>query len=238
MDDMKMKKSLLIVERGKGPVLTRRGFMDKAGWGAMGLAGATLLGAPPARAAKSDPMVEFIRTSCGDDNKGPRILVGYASLCGTTGGVAEAIGKRLCKAGARVDVKLMKDVMDPSEYDGFVLGSAIQGGRWLPAGIRFVGRHKEVLKEAPVAYFITCLAMSEDTAASRKLAETYVKHPLRKARKVEPVGLGTFAGAVDYARLPKRYHAIMKRIVAEECDYRNWDAIGAWAESIAPALLK
>jgi menaquinone-dependent protoporphyrinogen IX oxidase len=39
-----------------------------------------------------------------------KILVCYASRAGSTGGVAEAIGKTLSESGASVDVRLMKDV--------------------------------------------------------------------------------------------------------------------------------
>jgi len=235
VNDQKSKYSSLVMNsKREEAVLTRRRFMEGAG--ATGLA--LLGGAPLSRAASSDPVVEFIQTSCGEENnEGPRILVGYASCCGSTGGIADAIGRHLCKAGARVDVKLIKEVDDPVGYDAFVLGSAIQAGRWLPESSAFLRRNKEVLQQVPVAYFIACLAMSEDTPRNRKIAENYVKYPLRKLPRVEPVGMGTFAGAVDYEKMPKKYRGIMKRIGAVDGDYRRWDVIRAWTESIAPKLM-
>src|SRR4030066_1705558 len=66
-----------------------------------------------AQAAK----VEFPESSCGLEKKtGKKVLVAYASYCGTTGGVAEAIGNVLCNRGAVGDVRLVKNVGDLSSY--------------------------------------------------------------------------------------------------------------------------
>ena len=50
------------------------------------------------------------------------ILIAYASFCGTTAGVAQAIGRVLSDQGAKVEVRLLKNVNDVSSYDGAVLG--------------------------------------------------------------------------------------------------------------------
>ena len=52
-----------------------------------------------------------------------KILVTYASRCGTTAGVDEAIGKTLAEGGAQVDVLPMKEVSDLSTYHSVVAGS-------------------------------------------------------------------------------------------------------------------
>lgn len=231
MDDAKRKTADI------GPGIrgfTRRGFMSAAA----GLAGAAV-GAPLARAAADDPVINFIQTGCGEKKQaGPRILVGYASRCGTTGAIAETIGKRLCGAGARVDIRLIGEVDDPEPYDAFVLGSAIQAGQWLHEANSFLGRNKDVLARAPVAYFIVCLALSKETPQARKIARKYAQRPLLRARKVDPVSTGAFAGAVYYAKMPKRYHGAMKRIHPGDGDYRDYDAIALWADRIAPMLMQ
>ena len=43
---------------------------------------------------------------------GDRILIAYASKCGSTGEVAQAIGQVLCDAGATVNVRRVQDVKD------------------------------------------------------------------------------------------------------------------------------
>ncbi len=47
------------------------------------------------------------------EDNGQKILVAYASKYGSTGGVADAIGKGLCSKGAAVDVLLMKNAVKP-----------------------------------------------------------------------------------------------------------------------------
>jgi len=211
-------------------LVTRRGFLATSATVAVGLAA-------PAWAAKGDPVIEFARESCGPETARPRILVGYASCCGTTGGIAQVIGQRLSTAGARVDVQLMKEVKDPSVYNGMVLGSAIHAGQWLSEGLKFIDKHQELLASRKVAYFIACLALSEDTAKNRHIADNYLRPVLAKAPAVKPVALEAFAGAVFYNKMPKRYVPIMKRIAPEDGDYRNWDAIRAWADGLVPAMI-
>jgi len=211
-------------------LVTRRGFLITGATAAAGIAA-------PSWAAKGDPVIEFARENCGAETARPRILVGYASCCGTTGGIAQAIGQRLCSAGARVDVQLMKEVKDPSVYDGMVLGSAIHAGQWLSEGLRFIDKHQKLLASRKVAYFIACLALSEDSTKNRHIADNYLRPVLAKAPAVKPVALEAFAGAVFYNKMPRRYVPIMKRIAPNDGDYRNWGAIRAWADELAKAMI-
>lgn len=61
-----------------------------------------------------------------------RILVGYATRNGSTTGVAEKIGETLGERGYSVDVVPLKERSSPEGYDAVVLGSAVNGGQWLP----------------------------------------------------------------------------------------------------------
>ncbi len=223
---MKENKRLL----GQAQV-TRRGFL---------VAGATVGAgfAAPVWAAAGDPVIEFARESCGAEAARPRILVGYASLCGSTGEIAAAIGKRLCAANARVDVRHLPEVTDLDGYDAFVIGAPIHGGMWMSEAMKFLRNRQDALAKAPVAYFIDCMALSSDKEESRKLAQKYVERPLKLVPKIKPVALGMFAGKVDYAKMPKRYRAVMRRIVAQDTDSRNWEAIGKWGEELASQLTR
>ena len=223
------------MKTGKQGELDRRGFVRQAGLGAAGLAGAAILPAA-ARAAAGDPVIDFARLSCGD--AGPRILVGYASMCGSTGEIAAAIGKKLCAAGARADVRHLPDVTDLAGYSAFVIGSPIHGGMWMNEAMTFIRANQDALAQAPVAYFIACMAMATDSEGSRKMAKEYVGRPLTLVPKIKPVALGTFAGKVDYAKMPKRYEAVMRRIVPRDQDSRDWQKIDAWGAELAGQLIK
>jgi len=49
-------------------------------------------------------------------------------------------------------------------------------------------------------------------------------------------GVGLFAGALDYTRLPLLYRLIVKAMEQPVDDFRNWEAIRAWAGELAPHL--
>ena len=203
------------------------------------LIGGTVLGSElffphNVRAAK----VEYPESSCGLEKKsGKKVLVAYASHCGTTGGVAEAIGKVLCDRGAVVDVRLVGNVNDLSSYQAVILGSAIRMGKWLPETVEFLKKHQDALSRVPVAYFVVCLTMKDDTADNRRKALAFLDPVRKQVPQVKPVDIGLFAGAVDFKKLSFVYSLMLKVKGAPEGDFRNWETIRTWATSIRPALL-
>jgi menaquinone-dependent protoporphyrinogen oxidase len=85
------------------------------------------------------PSVTLTESTYGEQNISKRILVTYASKCGSTGEVADAIGKTLTQTGARVEVLPLKKVTDLSGYQAVFVGSAIRVAKWLPEAVDFVG---------------------------------------------------------------------------------------------------
>jgi menaquinone-dependent protoporphyrinogen oxidase len=157
-----------------------------------------------------------------------KVLVTYATKAGSTGEVAEAIGQALCAGGAAVvvDVKPVKEVSDVSGYSGVVVGSAIRMGRWLPEAVKFVESQKAALAVMPVAYFQVSGFLKEDTPENRQEAATYLGAVRALA---EPVSEGLFAGKMDYSKLSFFDRTIAKIVGSAEGDWRDWDAIRAWA---------
>jgi menaquinone-dependent protoporphyrinogen oxidase len=181
-------------------------------------------------------------SSCGQEHTtSKKVLVAYFSYCGTTGGVAEAIGQVLCDKGATVDVRLMENISDVSSYQAFVIGSAVRSSSWWPEAIEFLERNKEELSRKPVAYFLTCLALYQDTEASRQTARSYMDPVLQAVPHVKPMEMGCFAGALDYSKLNLMYRTVMKSKMKKrgvpEGDFRDWDTIRSWAEGLCPRLL-
>ncbi|MBN1934401.1 MAG: flavodoxin domain-containing protein [Anaerolineae bacterium] len=182
------------------------------------------------------PPADMAQSSCGkEENVTKKVLVAYASKCGSTGEIAQAVGDVLCESGAEVDVKPVKAVTSLSGYDAVIVGTAIRMGQCLPEAKRFVEKHKEDLSKVPLAYFAACLAPTATDEAERKQAETYLD--ALKAI-VKPAAEGVFAGKMDSKKLSLLFRLMMNMAKMEEGDFRDWAAIKAWAQEIQPVLLK
>ena len=186
-------------------------------------------------AASEKPGSEFIESSC--QNAGTikkRILISYASRCGSTGGVAEAMGQALCGMGASADIRLVANVNDLSPYHAVIVGSAIRRGKWLPEAVGFVKDNQDILGRLPIAYFVVCLTMRDNTAENRSKVMAYLDPVRKEAPKIQPVAVGLFPGAVNFGKLSFVDTMMLKAKGVSEGDYRDWPAVKAWASDVGP----
>jgi menaquinone-dependent protoporphyrinogen oxidase len=174
--------------------------------------------------------IKFPEGSCGGKkNMEKRVLVTYASQYGSTGGVADAIGKELCSKEVATDVVLIKNASNVSSYQGVVIGSAIYRGKWLPEAVDFVENNRDILRQVPVAYFLVCMTLSHPTEENRTEVLSYMDPIIKTVPEIRPVGIGTFAGAMDYNNLSWLNKKILKSKGTPEGDFRDWNAIRTWA---------
>jgi len=165
-----------------------------------------------------------------------KILVAYATKAGSTAEVAAEIGRVMeSKGGCKVDVHPVGKLKEVSEYDAVIIGSAIRAGKWLPKATKFVEKHRDALSQVPVAYFIVCLTMVEDTEEKRREVAAYLD-PVCEV--VQPVDMGLFAGVMDYSKLPFILRLMMKKMKASEGDFRDREAIRAWASQVHDGLMQ
>jgi menaquinone-dependent protoporphyrinogen oxidase len=167
-----------------------------------------------------------------------QVLVVYASSFGATRGIAERIADTLRRRGIEVDLHSADEsgVAAAPGYSAYIVGSAIHGGRWLPAAQEFVARNESVLAARPTWLF-----------SSGPIGERYVhveqpdpKDVARFRRTIRPRDHVVFAGAFDPATADMSRLGWLERNVAgrlmPQGDYRDWPAIEAWANGIAQEL--
>ena len=161
------------------------------------------------------------------------ILVAYATRYGSTAEVAEAVGDELRKAGAEVDVQPIDDIQDLSRYQAVIIGSPIYMGKWLPEAQVFVERHQQHLRGIPVAYFAVGLTIMGGTPDAIRKAEASMG---QVRMLVNPVDIGIFPGRLESSRLSVADRAITKLIRAKTGDFRDWEAVRAWAQTLRPKI--
>jgi len=163
------------------------------------------------------------------------ILVAYATRYGSTAEVAEAVGDELRKAGAEVDVQPIDDIQDLSRYQAVIIGSPIYMGKWLPEAQVFVERHQQHLRGIPVAYFAVGLTIMGGTPDAIRKAEASMG---QVRMLVNPVDIGIFPGRLESSRLSVADRAITKLIRAKTGDFRDWEAVRAWAQALRPKIAR
>ncbi len=204
--------------------IDRRGFLALSA----GLIAAIAFGSIPKLGRAGE--IQFSEGRCGGDkNTEKRVLVTYASKYGSTGGVADAIGKELCGKGLAADVALISNAGDLGLYQGVVVGSAIYRGKWMPEATAFVEKNRGILSRMPVAYFLVCMTLARPTEKTRAEALSYMNPTMEAVPEIRPVGIGTFAGALDYSKLSWLNKKILKAKGTPEGDFRDWNSIRAWA---------
>ncbi len=161
-----------------------------------------------------------------------KILLAYGTAAGSTAEVAQAIADELTAADAQVDVEPVGSVNNLAGYDAVVVGTAVRMFHILGKTRRFMRKHRKTLQNLPVAYFLVCLTMGEETPKNIQKATDYAK-PMVEIKA--PVSLGLFGGCIDHEKLTDMFGKSMRSL--PEQDHRDWDKIRAWAREIYPQLL-
>ncbi len=172
------------------------------------------------------------------------ILVAYASKYGATQGIAERIAEKLTASGQQAQARPAHSVRDLTGYDAFVIGSAAYMGSWLKEATEFVRRNQAILAIRPVWLFSSGPLGTATTDAQGRdlLVVSAPKEFAEFNESIKPRATHVFYGALDPAKLGFSERLIRRmpagRTLLPEGDFRNWQAIEAWAESIAHELAR
>lgn len=159
------------------------------------------------------------------------VMVACASKHGATEGIALAIADRLRQQGLDVVAERVADVSDLHGVQAVVLGSAVYAGSWLKEATEFAEGNAEVLSTMPVWLFSSGplgTEVHDEEEQPRQLAEL--------TRTLHPKGHRVFFGALDHDKLGFGERMMVKAVKAPQGDFRDWDAIEAWADEIASDL--
>jgi menaquinone-dependent protoporphyrinogen oxidase len=163
-----------------------------------------------------------------------RILVAYASRKGSTAEIAQAVGKELVSAGYTVDVAEMKTVVTLAGYDAVVIGAPVYMGKVEKDVTGFVTKHRDRLSRMPVAAFAVGIA---PVAPQIEPVEKVLEDLTKVLSPVQPVALTVVAGKLDPDKMSFIERKMTSLMKVKTGDFRDWDAIAAWAREL-PALLK
>jgi menaquinone-dependent protoporphyrinogen oxidase len=162
-----------------------------------------------------------------------KILLAYGTASGSTAEVAQAIANEMGKDGVQVDVFPVEEVKEFSGYDAVVVGTAVRAFHILGKTRRFFRKHQKAFRTLPVAYFLVCLTMGEETPENIQKATDFAK-PMIKTKA--PVSLGLFGGCINHEKMTDIFGKSMRSL--PEQDHRDWDKIRAWASETLPKLLE
>jgi menaquinone-dependent protoporphyrinogen oxidase len=172
------------------------------------------------------------------------VLVAYASKHGATQGIAERIAQTLVAAGQGAEARPVKASGDLAGYDAFVIGSAAYMGSWLKEAVEFVRHNQAILATRPVWLFSSGPLGTALTDAQGRdvMVASEPKEFAEFKETISPRGQRVFFGALNISRLGIADRLVTKLPAARaaglfpEGDFRDWEAIGAWAENIAHEL--
>ena len=163
------------------------------------------------------------------------ILVAYGTKYGATAEIAEKVGEVLRQAGLRAEVRSALGIGDLATYRSVVLGSAVYIGQWRKEAVELLQDNAALLASKPVWLFSSGPTGEGDPVALMK-GWRFPEKLLPVAEQIGARDMAVFHGVLDPKKLSLPEKLIIKGIKAPMGDYRQWDAIAAWAAGIAESL--
>jgi menaquinone-dependent protoporphyrinogen oxidase len=157
------------------------------------------------------------------------ILVAYGSERGGTAEIAIAIGEALRDRGHVVACIPARAVRAVDDFDVVIVGGALYMNRWHRDARRLVTTHAAALRARPTWLFSS--GPLDDSASKRDIAPVGVV--ARLSAQIGARGHATFGGRLERDAKGFIAHAMAKKLAG---DWRDWNAIAAWAGAIADAL--
>ena len=159
-----------------------------------------------------------------------KVLIAYATVGGSTEEIAQEMAQVVRSGGIRVDVSPASEVGSLETYDAVILGTPIYMGQPRKEIKELVDREAAVLKSKSVHTFAVSGTIKDGKPETRGTIEDALA-PLNEM--VGAVRSEVFAGRIRYKSVSLLFRTIAKAMKAEEGDWRDWNAIRAWAGGVA-----
>jgi len=166
-----------------------------------------------------------------------KVLVAYATKRGATAEIAEKIGEVLRNNGLQVDVLPAGQDRDITLYTAVVLGSAAYIGQWRKEAVTLLKENEKILSTIPVWVFSSGPTREGDPVELLK-GWLYPNGLKQVIERIKPRGITVFHGAVSRDKMNFLERLMLKNVKSPIGDFRDWDAIAAWAGAIADELKK
>ena len=166
-----------------------------------------------------------------------KVLVAYASKRGATAEIARKVGEVLRQEGLDVDVVPAKQVSNPEEYQAVIIGSAAYMGMWRKEAVNLLKNNEKLLSERAVWIFSSG-PTGEGDPVELVQGWRFPKAQQPIIERIKPRDITVFHGKLDPDTMNFFEKAIIKNVKSAIGDFRDWNAITAWAKDIAKALKK
>ena len=178
---------------------------------------------------------------------GARALIVYGTRWGGTVKIAEKIGETLKEEGYSVDIFDAKKPHRVDPYDLVIVGSGISGGKWTREAEDFLRMNAAMLRTKKTALFVS-FGMVERESGQDKAKEDYLVKVSNKYG-LTPTGYGFFGGVLNFKA---KYNVLDRFLVnssknrlrkmgvdlSKPYDFRDWNQIEAWTQSVAGGHLQ
>ncbi|MCX6377583.1 MAG: flavodoxin domain-containing protein [Armatimonadetes bacterium] len=159
-----------------------------------------------------------------------KALVAYATRYGSTQEVAEAVATTLRDGGHAVDVMPLRKVRNLAGYHTVVIGAPLYMFHWHRDAKGFLAHHMNAIKTLRVAVFALGPFFQNDEKECQE-ARRQLDSELAQFPWFAPCACEVFGGRFDPAKIRFPLKPFLKKIPA--ADFRDWNAIRAWAGSLA-----
>ena len=172
-----------------------------------------------------------------------KVLIAYSTWAGATHEVANEIGRVFLANSFNVDVIAANESKNIDTYDAILLGTSIHAGQTVKSFRQFIKQNIDILIKNPTALFVVCANMMKDSGSNREETLAWLERVIGKYDNFKPLSIGLFGGAAlttgdDFNKLNivvrKTITAMNKKMVDEHgrSDFRNWEFIRSWTESV------